>query len=284
MVLVTGAAGKTGRAIIQALAARGVAVRALVRREEQTAVVRAAGAQEVAVGSVQETAVLTQAMQHTRGVYHICPNMHPDEVEIGRLVLAAAKQAGVAHFVYHSVLHPQTEEMPHHWHKLQVEVMIFAAGLPFTILQPTAYLQNLLVSWELITQQGVYRVPYPVESRLSLVDVADVAEAAATVLTEPGHAGAIYELAGTWPLSQVEVANLLGQGIGRLVQAEEWPLEEWISRAQNSGMGRYQMETLVKMFQYYARFGLVGNPQVLTWLLKRPPTDLTAFVQKQLVK
>ncbi len=282
MVLVTGAAGKTGRAVTQALVARGVAVRALVRRAEQTAVVRAAGAQEVVVGNVQETAVLTQAMHQTRGVYHICPNMHPAEVEIGRLVLATAKQAGVTHFVYHSVLHPQTEEMPHHWHKLQVETLIFASGLPFTILQPTAYLQNLLAGWELITQQGVYRVPYPVESRLSLVDVADVAEVAATVLTEVGHAGAIYELVGTGPLSQVEVANLLGQGIGRLVQAEELSLESWISQAQTSGMGIYQLETLAKMFRYYARFGLVGNPQVLTWLLKRPPTDLPVFIQKQL--
>ena len=89
--------------------------------------------------------------------------------------------------VYHSVLHPQIEAMPHHWEKMRAEELLFAAGLDVTVLQPTAYMQNILAGWRDIVEAGIYRVPYPVESRISLVDLDDVAAAAALVLTQPGH-------------------------------------------------------------------------------------------------
>ena len=125
---------------------------------------------------MRDPQTIRKATEGVRAVYHICPNMLPDEVGIGETVIAAATSAGIERFVYHSVLHPQTEKMPHHWHKLRVEEMLIESGLPFTILQPTAYMQNLLVAWQAIYEQGVYAVPYTVGSRLSLVDLADVAE------------------------------------------------------------------------------------------------------------
>jgi uncharacterized protein YbjT (DUF2867 family) len=206
--------------------------------------------------------------------------MSPDELGIGRLVIGAARSAGVAHFVYHSVLHPQTEAMPHHWQKLRVEEHLFESGLPFTILQPAAYMQNVLAGWDSIVEEGIYRVPYPAQTRLGIVDVEDVACAAALVLTQAGHEGAIYELAGPEALTQVQVAAILGQVLGRAVRAEELALEAWERRARASGLGDYQVETLVKMFRYYERYGLEGNPNVLRWLLGRPPTPFAAFVER----
>ncbi|MBI4769096.1 MAG: NmrA family NAD(P)-binding protein, partial [Chloroflexi bacterium] len=215
-----------------------------------------------------------------RAVYHICPNMHPEEVAIGRLVIGAAREAGVGRFVYHSVLHPQAGAMPHHWNKLRVEEALFESGLPFTILQPTAYMQNLLAGWEALRQQGLYRVPYPVETRLSFVDLCDVAEAAAIVLTRAGHLGATYELAGTAPLTQTEVATALSAGPGRPVRAEAVPLDRWEAGARAAGLSDYAVETLLRMFRYYARHGLTGNPNVLRWLLGRPPATLADFVSR----
>jgi uncharacterized protein YbjT (DUF2867 family) len=184
--------------------------------------------------------------------------------------------------VYHSVLHPQTEAMPHHWQKLRVEEHLFESGLAYTILQPAAYMQNVLAGWDSILEQGIYSVPYPVQTRLGMVDVEDVAGAAALVLTQAGHAGAIYELAGPEALTQVQVAAILGQALGRAVRAEELALDAWEQRARASGLGDYQVETLVKMFRYYERYGLWGNPNVLRWLLGRPPTPFAAFVERVL--
>jgi NAD(P)H dehydrogenase (quinone) len=280
MILVTGAAGKTGRAVIRALSARAQSVRALVHRPEQAQAVASLGANQVAVGDMRLQAVMDQAASGVRAIYHICPNMSPEELAIGRTVIDAARAAGVEHLVYHSVLHPQTEAMPHHWQKLRVEELLFESGLSCTILQPAAYMQNLLAYWDSIVEQGIYRLPYAVETRLGMVDLEDVAAAAAIVLTEAGHAGATYELAGVDILSPIEVASILAQQLGRPVRAQTISLEEWERGARGSGMGDYQVETLIQMFRYYEHHGFWGNPNVLAWLLARTPTTFAAFVER----
>ena len=253
-----------------------------MRREEQAAEAKTLGAVDVSIGDLRDKAAVQAALRGVQKVYHICPNVHPDEITIGEAVIGAARAAGIEQFVFHSVLHPQTEKMPHHWRKLRVEETLLESGLPCTILQPAVYMQNILTGWEAITQRGVYTVPYPVETRLSLVDLNDVAEAAARVLTEPGHVGGTYELAGTPALSQAEVAGVLSQSLGCAVRAEAISIEQWEGQARASGVSDYAIETLKAMFRYYARCGLIGNPNVLRWLLGRPAATLTDVVQRQL--
>lgn len=274
MIVVTGAAGKTGQAVLRALARRGAATRALVRPGR--AAPEAAG--EVVYGDLADPAALGAALRGAQAVYHICPNMHPEEIALGERLIAAAEAAGGVHVVYHSVLHPQAEAMPHHWHKLRVEERLFESRLPYTVLQPTAYMQNLLAGWPAIVERGVYAVPYPPEAALSLVEVNDVGEAAARVLTEPGHHFATYELCGTAPLTQTAVAEALSEAVGRPVRAEAVPLEAWERNARAAGLGEYAVQTLLAMFRYYARHGLAGNPHTLGWLLGRPPTPLPQFL------
>ena len=280
MILVTGAAGKTGRAVVRALVARGAVVRALVYRPSQVGSLWELGAREVIVGDMRDQAAVNQVVHGVQALYHICPNMSPDEFGIGQLVIGAARSARVAHFVYHSVLHPQTEAMPHHWAKLRVEEHLFESGLPYTILQPAAYMQNVLAGWDSILEDGVYRVPYKLETRLGMVDLEDVAAAAAVVLTEPGHQGATYELAGAEALTQTEVAAILSRGIGRRVRAQALPLDVWEKGARQAGLDDYQVQTLIRMFRYYEEYGLWGNPNVLGWLLGRSPTTFAAFVER----
>ena len=284
MILVTGAAGKTGRALIRALVARGQEVRGLVRRPEQVEPLWQVGVREAIAGDMLDPASIELAFREVRAVYHICPNVHPQEIEIGEIAIVAALDAGVETFVFHSVLHPQTEEMPHHWKKLRVEEKLFASGLKYVILQPAAYMQNILTHWDSIVEQGIYPVPYNKEARISVVDLEDVAEAAAVVLTQPINTGATYELAGPEPLSQHKVAETLGAGLGRQVEAVIVPLREWEQQARTVGLGDYQIEMLVKMFQYYDRHGLQGNPQVLTWLLGRSPTTFWEFVERTVME
>jgi uncharacterized protein YbjT (DUF2867 family) len=280
MILITGAGGKTGRALIKVLS-KVESVSAFVHREEHVAVAKSLDAERVVVGDLRDQAAIRLAMQGVRAVYHICPNMSPDEIAIGTLVIREAQKAGIEHFIYHSVMHSQTEKMTHHWHKLRVEEMIFEAGLPFTILQPAPYMQNLLASWETILSDGVLRVPYSIHSRFSFVDLEDVAEAVRIVLTGADHKNAIYELAGTVQMSHVDVANILSHVLNRTVRPEQEEIGDWRLRAeQNPGISRYARENLIKMFDYYDRWGLAGNPNMLRWLLKREPTSLESFVRR----
>ncbi len=277
MILVTGASGKTGKAVIKSLS--GVeSVCAFVRDEKYVEPLQSLGAEKVFIGDLENRSALLSATKNVRAVYHICPNMNPREIGIGRMVLDTAKQNGVERFVYHSVLHPQIEAMNHHWQKLRVEEMLFGSGIPFTILQPAPYMQNLLANWKSIVDDGILRVPYSVESKFSFVDVADVAEAAKIVLTESTHQNAIYELAGTTPTSHVEVAEIFSKVLKREVRAEKIEIGDW--RLGVSGLAEYALENLIKMFEYYDQWGLVGNPNVLKWILRREPNSLESFVER----
>lgn len=282
MILVTGAAGKTGQAVVRALAKRRMAVRAFVYRPQQIALLEQLGATETLVGDLRDEAALQKMAQGVRAIYHICPNVNPHEVAIGRQVIQAARAAGVQHFVYHSVLHPQAKQMPHHWSKLQVEEMLFESGLNYTILQPAAYMQNILGGWPAIVNQGVYQIPYAPETRLAMVDLQDVATVAATVLTKLNHVGAIYELAGPENLTQIEVAAILSDCLKQPVRAEQISLKSWRQNAQAAGLGSYQIDTLAKMFKYYNSYHFCGNANVLSWLLEHPPTDFREFVERAL--
>lgn len=280
MILVTGAAGKTGQAVIKALVARRQPVRALVRRDEQTQIVKSLGAKEAIVGDMRDATTLKKAARDAHAIYQICPNVSPDEIQIGKTAIAAAREAGVERFVFHSVMHPQTEAMTHHWNKLRVEEALFESGLAYTILQPSSYMQNVLGGWKAIVERGVYTVPYTVEARMSMVDLDDVARAAAVVLIDPGHLGATYELAGPEVLTQTQVAEILSKHLKRPVRAEQITIEAWTLQARASGMGEYQIETLVKMFHYYDRNGFWGNPHTLASLLGHEPTKFETFIKR----
>jgi uncharacterized protein YbjT (DUF2867 family) len=277
MILITGAGGKTGNAVLKALVARGAPVRAFVRSSAHEAALRAMGVSEVVAGEMADPRSLSEAMRGTDAVYHICPNVSPHEVAFAKALIAAATNIGALRLVYHSVLHPQIEAMPHHWNKLRVEEMLLSSALDITILQPTAYMQNSLAEWDRMVSDGIYRVPYPIETRLSLVDLDDVAEAAAVVLTSDSHSGASYELVGTPPLSQIEITQIFGHALNKAVRAEAETVEAWEQRARSAGMDDYSRETLIKMFRAYAHDGLKGNPNVLGWLLGRPPTSFASF-------
>ena len=232
MILVTGAAGKTGLAVIKRLVAKGQRVRGLVRRQEQATELKQLGAAEFVVGDIGNRVTLDQAAQGARAIYHICPNMYPDEASVGKNVIGAAQAAGIERFVYHSVLHPQIEVMPHHWQKMRVEEMLFESGMACTILQPAAYMQNVLANWDHIVEQGEHVVPYGLETRLSMVDLLDVAEVAANVLTDADHDGATYELCANEIYSQNEIAKIIASHLGRSVRGVVVTLDAWEREAR----------------------------------------------------
>lgn len=277
-VLVTGAAGKTGRAVIRALAAAGLPVRAFVRRPEQRPAVAEIGAREVVVGDLRSRETVAGAVEGAAAIYHICPNVHPDETAIGRRVVSAAVAGGVTRLVYHSVLHPQVEAMPHHWAKLRVEELLFESGLETTILQPAPYMQNVLAHWRSVTEKAVYPVPYGLDSRVVMVDLADVAEVAAATLAGDGHTGATYELCGPDLLDARDIAETLSRTVGRSVRAVAVPVRRWAEEARAAGLDDDRIDTLSRMFRYYDRFGMAGSPQVLESLLGRPARTFAEFV------
>lgn len=280
MILVTGATGRTGRAVVGALAARNVPVRALVRRPETADSVKALGAGiAVAVADLDDAAALARAATGVRAIYYVAPNMTPHEGLYGDNVIAAARAAGVERLVFHSVLHTQVQALRHHWNRLFVEEAIVESGLPYTILQVGSYMQNMLPAWPRIMETGVHAMAYGVDVPMSLVDLDDVATAACTVLADPGYAHGIFELAGP-PITLRDKAAILSRHLGRPVRAEKLPAEAAVEHARHAGAGDFALESMQRMFAHYDVHGLVGSPKVLGWILGRPPTDFDTFVKR----
>lgn len=273
MILITGASGKTGKAVIKALNKAGKECRAMVRRKDDAENVKGFGAAEVFVGDLIDKESLQKAAEGVDAIYHICPNMHPLEIQIGENIIQAALAAKVNHFVYHSVLRPQIEAMPHHWNKMRVEEKLYMSGLNYTVLQPAAYFQNILG----LIQDNVLRIPYNVYANLSMVDLGDIAEAAAQVIREKDHFGAVYELCADEPISHAEIAALLGDEY----RAEQINIKEWRDGAEKAGLGEYQITTLIKMFDYYQKHGFIGNGNILRWLLGREPNTIKSVLNKK---
>ena len=277
MIFLTGAAGKTGRAILKSLQKRHAQVQPLVRSNAQAEEIRTIGNFQTLLGDLRDIPSFESQLQPTDVFYYICPNISPDELEIGKNLISLAKRMRISRFVYHSVLHPQIEAMPHHWQKMRMEEALFESGLDFTILQPCAYMQNILGGWNAI-KSGKYITPYKVTSRISMVDLEDVAEVAAKVLTQSGHSNAIYELAGPEALSQSEVSQHLSQVLGYPVQSIEQSQDDWQQIARKYSMVESQIATLLKMFTYYDKNGLAGNSTLLGFLLGRKPTTFRQFL------
>lgn len=279
MILVTAANGRTGRTVIAALARHGHNVRAFDIAPD-TAELVDLGATEVIAGDMLEPAHVVRAVDGARAVIHIGPPLHPQEAQMGQIVVAAARTAGVGHLVQFSVTHPQLEPLLNHQAKLAVERAVLLARMPFTILQPMHYMQNVDVTRTV--DVGVLRQPYSLDTRLAHVDLEDVAEVAVLVVDEArAHHYATYELCGEAFHNAHELAHMISAATGRPVTAEQSaPPASTTAEAHPSEADDHRLQAMSRLFEHYGRYGITGNSNVLRWLLGRPPTSFEEYTRR----
>jgi uncharacterized protein YbjT (DUF2867 family) len=263
VIVVTAAGGVTGTAVVRELRARGHAVRAVVSRPGPRPELTTLGA-EVVRGELTAALPWAQLLADADALYLIWPNFDPDEAEGARALFAEARRAGLPRLVYHSVLRPQARAMPHHAAKDRAEEALDASGLAWRVLQPCAYADNLDDRLPEVAAGGVLRSPWGLECGQSLVDLRDVAAAAAVLSCGDGLDGGTFEVAGPEPLTAPALAGLMAAHLDREVRAEDVaptgpPPASYAGRCRRL------------MFDHYRAHGFVGSPRVLTALLGRPP-------------
>jgi uncharacterized protein YbjT (DUF2867 family) len=279
-VLVTSANGRTGRNVVEALIRAGESVRAF-DIDPDVLQLAELGAHPL-VGDLLEPHDVARAVDGARVVVHIGPPMHPREAEMGHGVVAAARRSGVEHFVQFSVTHSQLEPLLNHQAKLAVERLVLVSRMPFTILQPMHYMQNTDVAEVVATRR--YHQPYALDTPLAHVDLLDVAEVAAQVVGDPvRHSFATYELCGGDFLNGHQIADIIAQVSGRPIARDVVALRLDGPRAGTSNeVDDYQNDAMFRVFDHYGRYGITGNPNVLTWLLGRAPGSFTDYVRRSL--
>ena len=193
---------------------------------------------------------------------------------------------GVGHFVFSSVLHAITTDLVQHEIKRDIEEHLLSSGLEFTILQPANYMLPLKL--KPVFERGVFELSWSLTRRQSMVDLSDVADVACLVLADPqAHAGATYELVGPGPLHRARARRdhrRRARPTDRGERDRRRHLPCRVVRRRRPGVFAHQARVLRAISARYSSHDFVGNPNVLSWLLGRPPTTFEQFVRRELLQ
>lgn len=221
----------------------------------------------------------------------VLPPFHPHETQLGiNFIDACVAQKGsggpLQHLVYSSVIHPILQKLLNHDVKRYVEEYLIESGLNYTILQPTHMMEMLPLAKLLEDKEPVYQCNWNPATKFSFVTTKDVGEAAAKVLKQREmHYAATYQLVSTpQPLSYIEACEIVSRVIGKQVKAQHKGFEDAVEtsiKMINGGKEppKQMKEIGARMFLYYNERGLIGNCNVLKWLLGRETTGYEEWVK-----
>ena len=283
MILITSANGNQGRWLLPKLLQAGHHIRACVQSKSSAEHLRSIGVQDVLVGDLADQAFVDRSIKGVSSVYHIGPTLHRAERKMGFMMVDAARQAGVDHFVFSSVLHSITTDLIQHEIKRDIEEHLLSSGLEFTILQPANYMLPLRM--RSVFEEAVFRLTWSLDRFQSMVDLDDVTDVAALVLAQPtAHAAATYELVGFGRYTAHDIGDALSAVVGRKISVEQIDPERF-TRARlvdaDPKIFEHQLRMSRAIATRYSSHDFVGNPNVLTWLLGRPPTTFEAFAERE---
>jgi uncharacterized protein YbjT (DUF2867 family) len=267
VILVIGGRSKIGAALIGELLGRGQQVRALV------CAVEAAGslptAAEAVTGDLADEGSLVTAMAGVQKVF-LLSSPHPDAASWHRNAIDAARRTQVQLLVRSSIL-GAGRESPAEFISAHTtcDRYLEGSGLPYVIVRPNLFLQNIPESRiPSIDASGIFYADAG-EARISMVDTRDVAAVAALALTEPGHAGAHYDVTGPEALSYTDVAAKLTSAMGRHISYVGASDDAVRQAFLGAGLTEWFANALVGLYQDYRRSGTGGYAAQVTGTIQR---------------
>ena len=247
LILVTGATGHTGSGLIPKLLAAGARVRALVRDPAKAEALRKQGADAV-IADLGKPETLGSALAGVDRIY-LCLFNGPDQGNHGRNLIAAARKAGRPHIVHHSASGSDRSRIIRHI--AEVERELRASGLPWTIIRPTFYLQNMMMAIPTVKSQGAIYLPMK-EGRMAMTDVRDIVDVAAKLLLEGGHLSKTYTLTTPASFTIGEFADALGKEIGKPVTYVAVPIPAARESMVGMGMDPWIVDGYMELFEDFA--------------------------------
>ena len=198
-----------------------------------------------------------------------------------RNVIEAAKQAGVKHIVYTSVLHADTSALELAAEHLDTEQALKASGLAFTILRNGWYSENYTAGAQGAVAAGAL-IGSAGDGRISSASRADYALAAVAVLTSGGHAGKTYELAGDTAYSLSELAVEISRQVGKTIIYSNLPPADYAAALTGFGLPEPVARMLAQCDSAAAQGALFDDGRQLSQLIGRPTTPVAHSVSAAL--
>ena len=276
MILVTGATGLNGKELLRVLSASGVAVRALVRNPARAEAIAALPNVEIVQGDMAHPETLAAGL---RGVDRamLISSSDPMMLDVQTNFIDAARKAGVKHIVKLSGIMPELDSA-FRFARMhgEIEKRLEASGMAFTHLRAGEFMPAYFRQVPNITAKGAMFLPME-DARIASIDVGDIAEVAAKVLTGPGHEGKTYPLTGPEALTMTGVAAKLSTATGKIIRYVNVPPDDARQAQLAAGMPPYLADALFELFAERR-----NGKEAKVWpdagaLLGRRPTSFDEF-------
>jgi uncharacterized protein YbjT (DUF2867 family) len=229
-ILVAGATGRQGGAVIRNMLGKGWKLRALTRNpQSDSAMTLTSQGVEVMQGDLEDPASLERAARGAYGVYSVQDFWTVGarrEVLQGNNLADAAQKAGVEHFVFASVGGAERNSGITHWEtKWEIEKHIRQLGLPATLLRPVAFMENYYIDQvEIAILKGKLMDPIRADKTYQTIAADDIGGFAALAFERPGEfIGLELEIAGS-ELTNPQAAEVFSRALGKTVKFRRLPL------------------------------------------------------------
>jgi uncharacterized protein YbjT (DUF2867 family) len=281
MILLTGVTGKTGGEVLRSLLDRNLALRALVR-DPDSARRLAAPQVELVQGDFEDPASLAKAMRGIDQAFMLMPNTEKQLQNEMRFVDVARKE-GVRRVVKLSAsgADPNSTALLKRFHG-ESEVQLAKSGLAYTIVRPNFYMQNMLQCAASIAAADSFRLPMGA-GRTGIIDVMDVGDFIARVLTGSGHEGQTYYITGPEILSFQALAEHMSGVLGRKIEYVDVPAREFGQQLRAAGASDWYIEALGELFEIIANDGGAKITSTFEAVCGRPPRTFRQFVKRHAV-
>lgn len=243
MILVTAATGHIGPYLVQDLIAQGASVRAMTRSAAKAATIPALEGAQIAVADFRDPEALDAALDGVERVYWTTES-HPEQLEHHAVFIDALKRSDVELVVKNSVI--AAEFAPTcafcRWNR-EGEILLMASGLPWSIVRPHQFIDNYRRNAQEIAQGRMYGARGT--GRAAMIDVRDVAAAAAAIVTGTNQEWTTHYLSGPEAFTADEAAAAFAEILGWDVQAVDLGSEGYWKLLRAKGLDRWFATALI---------------------------------------
>jgi len=278
MILITGASGNAGGAVLSAAIHVKLPVRAMYRGKDDAR--NAPKGVDAVFADFADKASLKDALKGIEAVYLVCGPI-PQLVELEGNMIDACKAAGVKHILLNSALGAGkfNKSFPS-WHT-KVEENLKASGMDYTIIRPNGFMQNIVTynAASIKANHAFYAAMG--DAKTSMIDVRDIGALAAKILSDPKkHSGKTYELNGPEAVSNAEVAARISRITGSQVSYVDIPEDAQRKAMLDMKMPEWQVNAILELQEYYRSGNCAAVDSTVQGLLGKPARTLDAFLSE----
>jgi NAD(P)H dehydrogenase (quinone) len=281
-ILVYGANSAQGIPVVQRLLKAGYRVRVFVRDRAKAHSLFGEDV-EIFTGTLEDKASLRSANEGIDRVFLVLPLEYRFEIAVtqGRNAIDAAANAGVKLLVFNSSINIPAEvtDVAAFEIKRSVEDYLRHSTLPYIVLRPPLYMDNLAAPWSMpsIVNQSIVAYPLPAEIKVAWISLDDTAALVVAALARPALAGSTFDIGGLESVNGQEIAQLFTQVLNRLFTYQQIPIDAF-EQGLNQAFGEPTGTEIAKIYRWRAAHPESGDVD-MSAVLQQLQIELTTFAQ-----